>query len=166
MRKLVVAAAAALLVSACGSEKSGTFETDDGTGSYKIDQDSGQTAMEITGPDGQQVNISSGKDASVDLPDGFAIYPGSEIVSNTTINQGAGKGTMVTMHSADSAADMIGYYKKQAEAAGIEIEMELKTGQGQMISGKDGSGTAFSFNANPGDDGTTGQLIIGKDLGS
>ncbi|AKH42167.1 hypothetical protein FHS61_003067 [Altererythrobacter atlanticus] len=166
MRKLVVAGTAAMLLSACGSGESGTVQTEDGEVSYESSESDGQTSMQITGPDGEEVNISSGQGGEADMPAGFELYPGARVVSNTKINQGPAQGTMVMMQSSDAPAELVKFYREQAENAGIEIEMELKTGDGQMISGKDQTGTAFSFNANPAGEGTNGQLIVGSGMGS
>ncbi|ALE16170.1 hypothetical protein AMC99_00867 [Altererythrobacter epoxidivorans] len=153
-----------LFLSACGSEKSGSFETEDGEqGTYEIDQATGETTARIETDDGTAV-MRSGKNVAIDLPNGFAVYPGSEVVSNTTFSQGDTKGALLTFESGAEPVELVEYYRKQAEAAGIEIELELNVNDGMMIGGSDKTGQSFTLNANREGSKTTAQLMVGKQL--
>ena len=161
MKRLTIGAAA-LLLAGCGPDRSGTFESDSGeTGSYSVDASGEEVTATIETAEGA-ARVQSGADVPVDLPQGFSIYPGAEIVTNTVFEQAGSKGALVTMESDAAAAEMIAFYRKQAESAGIEIELNLDTDTMQMIGGKSADGSPFSFTATKQADGATGQLMVGE----
>jgi len=154
--------AAALMLAGCGSETSGTIEDEAGeTGEYTVDRETGETNATITTDDGT-ATLRSGKNVEVDLPAGFTAYPGSTIVTNTVVNQTQGAGSMVLFETQDTPADIIAFYKRQAEAAGVRIELDASINGGSMIGGKSEDGLTFSVNANPGEDKTSAQLVVGR----
>lgn len=162
MKKLVWVASACVLLAACGAEKSGTITTDDGeTAEYSVKQDGGEMTATVETGDGA-ATVTSGANVKVDLPDGFTVYPGAKIVTNTVMNGPDGKGAMVIMQSDADPATMIAFYRKAAEAAGYTIGMEMKTETNTMIAGeKKGSKAGFSFSAGAEDGQTNAQLMVG-----
>lgn len=164
---LTTAAIAVLTVAACGSETSGTFETDEGeTGEYSIDSDSGESTMTVTTPDGD-VSMRSGKDVPVNLPGGFSLISGADVVSNTVINQDETKGSLLTFRSDKSPQEIADYYRAQAEDADITIQIETDMNGGKMLGGEnEATGTTFSITAYADEEGTTGQLTISEEIGS
>jgi hypothetical protein len=155
-----------LLLAACGSETSGTFEGEDGeTGEYTIDNSTGETTATIETEDGT-ATLRSGADVPVDLPGGFTVYPGAKVVSNTVVNQGEGLGTLVTMTTVDGPEKVAEFYKAQAEKAGIAIQMEMSTETGTMTGGESPDGLTFSIIASPQEDDagerTIAQLAVGS----
>lgn len=163
MRYCIVAAAA-LALAACGSEKSGSFETDDGgEGSYTVDTEDGETTASITTEDGT-VRMRSGDNVPVKLPKGFSVYPKAKVVSNTVIDQGEGTGSLIIFESEDSLEDITSYYRSQAETAGIDIALQLTTEQGRMLAGESPDGTSFSLNASEQEGKTTMTLMVGDKL--
>jgi len=167
MRKFAVitATAATMLLAACGSSDEGTITTGDGeTVEYDVDRDGGDAQIRIGNEAGEEVVINSGgAGSSANLPAGYSLYPGASVVSTASINQADGQGTMVLMQSDASPEEMVSFYRQQAEAAGIQIQMEMNSNGSMMIAGEGASGTAFSFNASQSGDGTTGQLMVGQD---
>ena len=161
--RTLLACTAALALAACGGERTTEFETDQGEGSYTVDGSTGQASGSIETEDGT-VEFRSGPGTAVDLPAGFTVYPGARVVTNTAVGRGDGKGAMVVMQSDDAPDRMVSFYRKQAEAAGVSIEMELKTAQGTMIGGKSDDGTSFSLNANSQDGKTNAQLTVSSGL--
>jgi hypothetical protein len=164
---LVLTGGAALALAACGSETSGEFTTEDGeTAEYTIDKATGETSMTIESEDGT-ATLRSGADVPVDLPDGFSLYPGAKVITNTVVNQPDGQGTMVMFETEDAADKVIAHFREQAEAAGFDIQIDARMGESLMIGGErksDGSSLSVTANANEGD-ATTGQLIIGSKTG-
>ncbi|MDY7097546.1 MAG: hypothetical protein SXU28_05355 [Pseudomonadota bacterium] len=167
MRRISLAAVlgTGLMLSACSSETSGTFEGEDGeTGEYSIDEGTGEASATIETEAGT-ATMRSGSTVPVDLPAGFTLYPGAEVVTNTVVSQGEGQGALLTMTSSDSPEEVAAFYKQQAEKAGVEIQMELSVNDGKMIGGASPDGLTFSINASPSPEGTSAQLAVGTDFG-
>ncbi|WP_284126023.1 hypothetical protein [Parerythrobacter aestuarii] len=158
----IATASLALALAACGSENSGTFETEDGEqGEYTVDSDGDGMNATITTEEGT-ATMRSGENVKADLPDGYTIYPGAKVVSVTNVDGTGHKGSLVMMESADSPDKIASFYKKQAEAAGIKIEMEMTINGGKMLAGKGEGDRIFSINTTN-NDGTTGiQLTVGQ----
>ena len=101
----------------------------------------------------------------IDLHVGARIdYPDAQVVSTTTMNQADGQGALLIMQSDSSPEQMVTFYRRQAEAAGIEIGMEMNSNGNLMIAGESEDGATFSFNASSSGEGTTGQLVVGQGL--
>lgn len=163
----VLAGSAAFLLAACGSETSGEFTTEDGeTAEYTIDKSTGETTMTLESESGT-ATLRSGADVPVALPEGFSLYPGAKVITNTVVNQPDGRGTMVMFETADAANKVIAHFRQQAEDAGFAIQIDADMNGSRMIGGErksDGSTLSVTANTNTGD-ATTGQLIIGSKTG-
>ena len=164
MKRAIIAATSLLLVTACGSERSGTYETEDGEKvEYSVDNRGSNATATVTNDDGTST-VRTGNNVAIDLPAGFTLYPGSKVVTNTVFNRDDGKGAMVIFQSDAKPDEVLAYYRKEAEAAGVKIEMEMKTAQGTMLAGKGDGDVIFSINASEQDGGTTAQMTVGKGL--
>ncbi|OYX66839.1 MAG: hypothetical protein B7Y88_03120 [Sphingomonadales bacterium 32-64-17] len=157
---LVIAATWAL--AACGSSDSGAIETEDGDIAYTVDQDGSTAVATVTNADGETVTMHSGEGAAANLPDGFTLYPGAKVVSSTNVSAGGSNGAMVQLESPATPDEVVAFYRQEAEAAGIEIKMEMKANEAQIVSGESTDGLVFSINASPIEDGgTSATLTIG-----
>lgn len=168
VKALVMAGTAALALSACGSETSGEFTTESGENAeYTIDDNTGETSMTIKGEDGD-ATLRSGASVPVSLPDGFTLFPGSTVVTNTVVNQPDGQGTMVTFEADAPADKVVAHYRDAAKAAGFDIQLEMNTNGTMMVGGeRKADGSSMSVTATTGDDSkTTGQIIIGTKKGA
>lgn len=166
MRITILPLAVAISLTACGSERSGEFTTSDGeTGEYTIDESSGETTATIETSEGTAV-LRSGENVAVDLPDGFSIYPGAKVINNTVVDHADGKGSMIILETGDSIADVKSFYREQAEAAGVNIEIEADINGGAMLGGKTEQGDSFMLTANRDDDVTSATLLVGQELGN
>lgn len=147
---ITIALAGALSLASCGSETSGEFTSDEGeTGEYTIDEDSGEASMTVETEDGT-VTMRTGSDAPDDLPMGFTLVSGAEVLSNTIIDQGEEKGSLTTFRSDKAPEEIIEHYRAEAEAAGIAIQIETNMNGGAMIGGKnEANGATFSVTAVP-----------------
>lgn len=157
-------ASAALLLASCGSsEESGEFTTQDGeAGEYTIDRETGETRMSLETDEGT-ATLRSGKDVPVDLPGGFSLYPGSRVTSNSVIEQGERTGSMVLFEVDDPPEDVIAHFRKQAEAAGVELQMDARMGESLMLAGEnEAESLAFQASVTRSEGNTTGQLFIGR----
>lgn len=164
MRNWVLAGVAALALSACGSSDSESADNaETAAASVTSEGGDGETSTTTIKADGGTATIRSGPGAAVDLPLGFKLYPGAEVLSSTTFAQNGDKGALVTMLAEASPDEMIAFYRKAAEAADVKIEMELTTDNSKIIGGKGAGDVTFSFTTVPGKDGKTqGQLMIGS----
>ncbi|MEP3051081.1 MAG: hypothetical protein ABJP48_08250 [Erythrobacter sp.] len=155
---------ALILITACGSETSGTFEGEDGErGEYTIDSEDGDMTAVITGEDGT-ATVRSGNNVAVDLPDGFTVYPGAKVINNTVFERDEAKGAMVVIETEDSPEQVADFYREQAEEEGLEIGFEMSIDNGKMLGGEDGNGRVITVNATQDDGVTSAQLMIGTDL--
>ncbi len=159
-----ISTVSALILTACGSESSGEFATEGGeTGEYTIDRSSGEASMTVDTPEGE-VSMRTGADVPIDLPAGFSLIGGAKVLSNTVVDQAEGKGSLITFTTDKSPEEIAEFYRAEAEAAGIEIQIETSINDGRMLGGEGATGTTFSITAYPTEDGTTGQLVIGEKL--
>lgn len=160
-------AASALTLTACGSETSGEFTTqDDETGEYTIDQDSGEASMTVETEDGT-VSMRSSADTPTDLPAGFTMVSGANVLSNTIVDQGETKGSLTTFQSEMDVDAILAHYRAQAESAGITIQIETDMNGVRLIGGEDEqNGTTFSVTAFQDDEGLSQvQLTISEEPG-
>lgn len=157
----VLAGSAALALGACGSEATGAFTAADSRNApYTIDPDSGETSMTITGKDGD-ATMRSGAKVPVSLPDGFTLFPGSRVVTNTVVERPGGRGTLITFEADAPAGKVLSHYRDAARAAGFDIRIEMNTNGTLMVGGeRKGEGSSFSVTATDGSP-TSGQIIIG-----
>ncbi|MEZ5693251.1 MAG: hypothetical protein R3D99_05310 [Altererythrobacter sp.] len=163
MRNWVLAGVAAFALAACGSSEGDSTDGGETATASATGSADGKTSTTTIKADGGTATIQSGPGAAVDLPLGFRIYPGAEVLTSTTFAQNGDKGALVTMLADAKPDEMIAFYRKAAEAAGVKIEMELTTDNSKIIGGKGGDDVTFSFTTVPGDDGKTqGQLMIGS----
>ena len=150
-----------LALAACGSEPERTVVSESGSRvSYAVDGD-GELTADARAADGKTASVRSGRDVDVDLPEGFALYPGAEVLSNASVAGAEGTGAMITMTTADPAEEVMAYYRRQAEAAGVTIGTTMSSGDTHMIAGEGTEGTAFSANATRQGDQTTVILTVG-----
>lgn len=162
MKKIALFAGVALLAS-CGSPDEGTIETDEGEVTYDIDQDGDGVDATFTGPDGEVAHVQSGPNAEANLPNGFTVYPGANVVMNQTVTTNDGGGSILIMTTTDGSDEVIEFYRGQASAAGIEIASEMSSNGTRVIGGEAADGTALSVSAISGGDGMTQiQLTIGR----
>jgi len=163
MRKLAFVAAATGLLAACGSETSGEFTTADGeTGEYTMKAEGEGMTATVTTEDGT-ATMRSGPDAKPNLPKGFTLYPGANVVTTANVNQNGQTGSMTMFETGDSPEKVADFYRKQAEKAGFKIQTDANVNGSQTFAGEAPDGSSFMINANASGDKTLGQLVIGKD---
>lgn len=162
MRIRIAIVGLTLAVAACSSGDKATVEDRDGSTAVST-ATAGDTQTTTIEAEGGTATIRSGTATSADLPLGFELYPGAEVLTSTTFDQDGEKGALLTFTSDASPERLIAFYRKAAENAGIAIEMELTTDNSQIIGGKGAKDTTFSFSTVPGAEGKTqGQLMIGS----
>lgn len=103
--------------------------------------------------------------AGADFPPGFSLYPKSKFVSGTSTQGEDGLEIRIEIESGASTKELISYYRKQAEAAGVKIEMETDNGDSAMVGGWTASKDFVSFVARDDGEMRTGVLLYGKYAG-
>ena len=161
MRKQTLIAISAMALAACSAEPSGTFETEDGEGTYTVDSDGNGVNISGTDGSGEQFSVNSGDNAAVDMPDGFSVFPGANVVSNTSMSSGEGKAVIISMESDAKPDALISHYRQQAEAAGMTIQGEIKAGGNTTIMGDGGTGSGFQLTVEPAGTGSKATLMAG-----
>ncbi len=131
-------------------------------GSYDIDSETGETRATYRNDDGTTTTMRSGEAVPVDLPAGFELYPAATVTNNTRVEQPDGAMVLLNLESRDDPSALVAFYRDQAEAAGIDVDLELDTGSMIMIGGQAESGSSFSFTATRQNGTTQGQLSVGQ----
>ncbi len=146
MQKLgmVTAALWAGLLAGCGgggdSEiASGTVTDADGKSvDYAVSTAGDQGKVSIKTDEGE---ISFGGDAaSAKLPDGFALYPGAKLTGGFASTMEGKVATMANFEVKGTAAAVIAFYRKQAEAAGLKIAGEISSPGSMILTANAGDG--------------------------
>jgi hypothetical protein len=132
MKKYVVLAGAAALA-ACGSQS----DTKPDGGTLTIKTDKGEIAV----------------NTDVAFPAGYSIYPGANVTTNSKFTTPNGTNINIMMEVPDAPDKVVAFYRRQAEAAGVSIQSEIKSGTTQVISGKDKADKVFSLTVYPNDSG-------------
>lgn len=131
-----------------------------GVKNFSVDTENGVTTSEITTEDGT-ARMESGAGVKARLPDGFSVMPGASTVSSSNITTEQGSGSMTMMEIDKSADEVIAFYRKQAEAAGVKIQLEMNSDGTRVIGGEGKDGLAFSLTATEADGKTSAQLMVG-----
>ena len=131
--------AMALLLTACGDSSKPAEES-----KFVVDEESGAIDAAITTNEGT-ATVKSGANAPEELPLGFTLFPGAEVVSNTSFEQKDKTITIISLASDAGPDKLVEHYRKQAKDAGISIKLEMSVNDGQMIGGDDGKGNTFSL---------------------
>lgn len=162
MRLLVLASA--LTLAACGSGQEGTITDDEGSqvGSYATAN--GETTARIKGEDGSVTSMRSGSQVPVSLPDGFSVAEDLTVLNNTNVERGDGRYVMLTMQGPQPVSDVVAHYRKEAEAAGVDINVDVTTGDSTTIAGEGKDGLAFSLMASRSGEVTAVQLTLSRGL--
>ncbi|MEM6266354.1 MAG: hypothetical protein AAF707_02425 [Pseudomonadota bacterium] len=166
MRSIVLflTASATLVLAACGMGESGEITTEDGeTVSYDIDSEGdGESTVRISGEDGEAI-ARTGSNVKADLPDGWSVYPGANVVSVMNMNSDDNTGMTVMMETNAAPDKIMAHYRKQAEAAGLEIELEMNSAGNTMLAGSDDNDRNFSISVlgDPGDDQVANLMLSG-----
>ena len=157
-----------LATAACSGEESSAPEREDrqtrATGSYDIDEKTGEISARVHQDDGSVATLRSGESVPVDLPGDFSVYPGARVIGNTRVEHGGGRGVMLTMASDDEPGKLAAFYREQAQRAGIDLDVEMDAGGTSMFAGKGPNDRTFSFNVSKESGGTVAQLMVGAGI--
>jgi hypothetical protein len=128
-----------LVLSACDPmdfsdepEQVDSIENDDGSRTIVYDEE------------GHEVQVTSSDDLTIELPDGFAPYPGARVNNSRVTVSDQGTKIEVTMQTGASTDQVISFYRQQAQAAGVEISTDEEVGVQRKLEGQAPDGLQFS----------------------
>ena len=162
--KKYCAAVVILALAACSESEATSVISADGTTEYEVSGAGDDTRVRMSDAEGNEAVFTGGSDVTgeLDLPDGYALYPGAEVESSTTFNGSQGGGVMVTFGADAPPQELVEYYRKQAMNAGVEIDTDARTGEERMIAGEGPGGLSFSLQTSTSGSGSTGILVIAQ----
>ena len=163
MTRISLSLGAALAMAACGSEST-TDEPEIRASIGQTSEDGAMTAQ-IRGDNGQTIDIASDPGAPVNLPDGFTLYPGARVTSNTSMAMGEGSAAIISFDSASAPQGIVAHYRAEAERAGIPVTAEVSAGDTRSIAGDAENGDSFQLSVEPSGQGSTATLMVGRDMG-
>ena len=162
MRILLLASALVLTACESGSDRAITDEEGAEVGTYSMED--GETSASLRLEDGSVTAMRSGARVPVDLPDGFTIAPGLTVLNNTNVERGAGRYVMLSMQGTQPVEELVAYYRREAVAAGVGINVDVTTGDSTTIAGEGADGLAFSLMASRSGEVTAVQLTVSRGL--
>ena len=155
---------ATVMVAACGGADndgaSGTFEDGEGNvGSYLVsgDEQNGETVIKS---DQGEVRIVTGDEAVKSLPMGISLYPGAEVQPSMAGMAEGRSGAMVVLKTADSADEVIDFYRNQLKSGEIEVKTDVNAGDTRVLAGERSDGEAVHISTTKAPDGGVMVSII------
>ena len=124
-------------------------DSQDDSGSYSIDAQTGQLSAEM-GIDDGMAELYSGTVLQDHLPDGFTMFPDAELLSNTIFERGDSNACFLSLQSDASPAQLAAHYRREAEAVGLNVTLSMSLPDSEMLVAEDGQGRRFSFEASRG----------------
>lgn len=119
--------------------ENGNFSVESGGQQVDIAVDGGQNgSIDVTGPDGQRLQIGGG--AAADVPDWVPSYAGAEPQGISSFETGTERSGTFTFKTDDSIKEVLDHYQEELKAGGFTIELRSTSGDdGGLIVAKSGS---------------------------
>jgi len=116
----------------------------------------------ITSPDGRAEVRTSGAPGA--LPGGLPAYPGANATGGVDVSTASseGSGHIVGFTTADSPAQVIGFYSQAATAAGYRVAQQMMMGPTQMLTATRAEGEGVTISATEAGGATQVQVIVGQ----
>ena len=124
-------------------------------GRYVFDPASGATRASVTSANGQVTRLSAGRGGVIVFPPGFTLFPRGELIEHVAVSTEDGHRVLLTMTSASPVLELAAYYRAEAVAAGIAIDVEIESDNAATL-----AGNGFSFHARRTNDATRAQLSV------
>ncbi len=138
MRIYAIAAAALVLLAACGKKAEHTVVESNGV---KVTQsgDGDNATLRATGPDGTTAVFQGGDNAKLPegLPSFVKAYPGLAVNMSMAANSGGTNGGMFGGHSSDSVEKVASFYRDHIKSLGYGNTGEQNMGDSVVLSASD-----------------------------
>ena len=126
---------------------------------YSLEAKDGAVIKTIATPEGR-ATLRSGERVPLALPAGFSLYPDAEIVRNSVAERGGEGATLVEFTSEVQPQAVADFYRREAEAAGYDVEVDLSVDDGHVVAGRDEAGRRFSVSTFAAGAGTEASLTF------
>lgn len=126
-------------------------------GQYNVDIDK-DGSMQVTGGDGEQVNITTGKEASLpdNWPSSIPVLSDAKIEYSGAFNVGDDGSTFtVTYATSLGEREVINYYKDELVKNGWAIQGTMETGEGSILTVNNENDEAVVINVGTSEEGTS-----------
>lgn len=161
-------AAATLLLAGCGSKS----ETEVASGTY-TDPETGKTAdyRISSSDDGENGKVTIKTDdgevqfgGEAKLPAGLTPFPGSKMTGGFAGASEGKQGGLASFEVKGKAADVIGHYRRQIEAAGLKVKSEMNAEDTMIISAEkpDDANTSIQVTTTQNGDMVEGAVTYGS----
>lgn len=159
MRTAIALATLSLLAACADGDQAD--EAGDAEAEAIIDDSGNGGDVRITSRDGKSVSIDRRTGNKAAWPKDFTAYPGAVVTSDIAMGGGDDSAKIITFESDDAPEDIVAHYRRQAEAAGYEIQLDLGENGGRMVAGEKPDGRGFSISTRASDSGTEASLTVG-----
>ena len=164
---IALALLAALSLAACEVREADDQSADtpgqvEPVGGYAIDPETGEISATHTGEGGAVTRMRAGADVPVQLPDGFTLYPGAEVIDNTRVEQADSELVVLRFVSAATQSQLIDFYREQAGAAGVTLDIDVGRGDARTVAGRGADGRTVSLVVTRGSELTRAQLSLAR----
>lgn len=69
--------------------------------------------------------LRSGPRVPAQLPPGFSVHPGAKIIANTVVQRREHTRSLLVMETTETIYEVMRFYRTQARAAGLEVQVDL-----------------------------------------
>ncbi|MGD0142308.1 MAG: hypothetical protein ABSC92_04045 [Rhizomicrobium sp.] len=151
-----------LLVTGCGKSSEKVYASKDGNVTVSTSGDSQHMTMNSANGTAT-VDINSNGGVQATMPAFAPLYPGAKVTSSIVgSNNNGTKGAQVSFTVAASPSDVIAFYKKNIDAAGLPQTLNATEGDSMMlVAGKDKKSVAVTVTKQ--DNGSQVLVIWGSD---
>lgn len=105
-------------------------------GRYHFDPETGAIRASVTAADGSVTRLTAGRGGPIVFPPGFTLLPGAELIEHVAVLTDGGSRVLLTMTSARPVAEIAAYYRAEAKAAGIAIDVAIATDDAATLAGE------------------------------
>jgi hypothetical protein len=132
MRRIAVFAVAALVLASCGKPEEKTVVVNDKGDKVAVSANGNHMSMQ-SGDGKTSITIDSNGVTDLKMPAFVTLFPGAKVTATVNGMGTDNTGGTVTFETSAAAADVIAFYKKDSEGAGLKEKMSMNQGGVSMF---------------------------------
>lgn len=133
MRRIAVFAIAALVLASCGKSDEKTVVVNDKGDKLNVSASGNRMSMQ-SGDGKTSITIdSNGVTGDLKMPAFVTLFPGAKVTATVNGMGTDSNGGTVTFETSAAAGDVIAFYKKNSESAGLKEKMSMNQGGVSMF---------------------------------